>query len=259
MKIFFRNDDVNTLDDDLIELYQIFSSEDVPITMAVEPANVKQDTVAWLLDEKKANPDLMSIIQHGYDHQDRIPGKGEFGGRSYAEQYPDIKKGKELMNNYFGSTFFPAFTCPRHFHNLATIKCMDDLDFKVFSSGHGLSYKHKVLYSVGRAFRKPHLLGRHISYHMNQIPGTKLWEFSMSISPISKYYGMEDCQFAEIAALKKQIQVAVHQMEAVGITLHHRYHQTSQNKDLLKQLISYLKEIGCLFCTIEQLYTDYAL
>ena len=194
-KIFLRNDDVNTLDPLLKEFWQIVMQEDACADMAVEPANVTHETVNWLKKTKSSNPDRMSIITHGYDHIDRVPGMGEFGGRMYKDQLKDIQAGRKLMDDYFGKDFFPAFTCPRGGHNWSTIRCMDEMRYKVFSSYHNVYFKNKVLYSIGRMFRQTHLLNKRVSWHTRRIPRTNLFDISMSMSMIKHYYNDEECEF----------------------------------------------------------------
>ena len=54
MPVFYlRNDDINILDEELINVSRRCTDENVPITHAVEPANVTDDAVAWLLKEKQ--------------------------------------------------------------------------------------------------------------------------------------------------------------------------------------------------------------
>ena len=66
---FFRNDDVrDNLDQSLIELTDIFIKNQIPITHAVEPANITQAVIDWLLEVKQSYPEIISIMQHGYDH-----------------------------------------------------------------------------------------------------------------------------------------------------------------------------------------------
>ena len=55
--IFFRNDDVNTLDIELKKLMDTIVSEGVAVDMAVEPANVRPETVEWLKKHKKLGLD----------------------------------------------------------------------------------------------------------------------------------------------------------------------------------------------------------
>ena len=90
--VYFRNDDVNSLDRELIEITDFFLSQDIPIIHAVEPANVNMDTIDWLNDVKDKKPELIEIMQHGYDHKKRSI--GEFGGnRAYNDQ---LKRAKFL-------------------------------------------------------------------------------------------------------------------------------------------------------------------
>ena len=94
---FFRNDDVRgSLDGSLVRIQELFIKRGIPITHAVEPANITEDVVNWLLSVKDKHPNMVSIMQHGYDHSIKnIRQYGEFGGdRTYDEQYQDIGNGK---------------------------------------------------------------------------------------------------------------------------------------------------------------------
>jgi len=62
---YFRNDDVNVLEDELINVTRRCTDEDVPITHTVEPANVTDECVQWLRNEKAKNPRLVELMQHG--------------------------------------------------------------------------------------------------------------------------------------------------------------------------------------------------
>lgn len=257
--VFLRNDDVNTLDDELQELDAIVSSEGAAIDMAVEPANIVDDTIAWLNRRKGESPGTFTIIQHGYDHQDRVPGIGEFGGRSYEDQYPDMTRGKQIMEAAFGENFFPVFTCPKGGHNQDTIRCMNDAGYKVFSSYHNVYPKNRVLYTVGRALHRTHLLGKRVSYHLREIPGTHLFDISMSMSFIRRYTSADTCEFATLDYLKQRFRtIAATGQPVIGITLHHRYHKSPESMALVRDTIRFLKDEGCRFATLESIYTEYA-
>ena len=113
--LFFRNDDVRgTIDSSLVKLTDLFIKHEIPITHAVEPANLTLQVFNWLIDKQNHYPHLVEVMQHGYDHTIKNKYKlGEFGGqRVYDEQYNDIKKGKDLMDKYFGDLWFRAFNFP---------------------------------------------------------------------------------------------------------------------------------------------------
>ena len=165
-KVCFRNDDVNILDKELIRLTKIFMDRCIPITYAVEPANVTTETINWLKQMKKDIPDLIEIVQHGWDHS--WHGKGEFGiGRSYNQQLNDLQRGKEKLENIFGDDFFPMITIPFSVYNRDTIKAADSLHYKVVSGHYNYRISRRLFYFVGHILGKGQLFGRHISIHLN--------------------------------------------------------------------------------------------
>lgn len=255
--IFFRNDDVNTLDDELKNVMDVLVSEGVTVDMAVEPANVRPETVEWLKGYKKSYPDRVSIITHGYSHTEHIPGKGEFGGRSYEDQHKDIKNGMKIMRQLFGEAFFPAFTCPRGGHDGTTIKCMDDGGYKVFSSYHNVFLKNTVLYTVGRLLRCTHLFGKRISYHTGKIPNTNIRDISMSMSFISRYHSYDRCEFNSLDRLKSRFNVIRKTgQKIIGVTIHHRYHKDFDQVYFIREAIKFFKNHDCTFKTIEEIFKD---
>ena len=105
--VYFRNDDVNTLEKELIDITNIFINNSIPIIHAVEPANVTEEAVDYLVRIKERNPEIIEIMQHGFDHICRD--QGEFGGkRPYDDQLKDLSKGKEIMESRFGKHFQKA-------------------------------------------------------------------------------------------------------------------------------------------------------
>ena len=42
----------------------------------------------------------------------------------------DIKKGKDLMDDYFGNLWFPAMTFPYGSYNTPALQALNELDFK---------------------------------------------------------------------------------------------------------------------------------
>jgi hypothetical protein len=255
--IFFRNDDVNILDDELKNVMDVLVSEGVTVDMAVEPANVRPETVEWLKGYKKSYPDRVSIITHGYSHTEHIPGKGEFGGRSYADQRKDMKNGMEIMQKLFGEGFFPAFTCPKGGHDGTTIKCMDDSGYKVFSSYHNVFFKNTILYTVGRLLGCTHLFGKRISYHAEKIPHTNLRDISMSMSFISRYHSYDRCEFNSLDRLRNRFNIIRKTgQKIIGVTIHHRYHKNLDQISFIRDAIKLFKTHDCKFKTIERIFED---
>ena len=175
--IFFRNDDVrNTLDQSLIDLTTLCIKHKVPISHAVEPANVTSEVIDWLIGIKKQHPGLIEIIQHGYNHNLMNPTqKMEFGGvRGYQDQYDDIKKGKKIMDNAFGNLWYPIFTFPYGTFNENTLKAIDDLGYIAMSSKINFSFKGRMKNNLGKFLGKNMLIGKKINYHPEERHGLKI-------------------------------------------------------------------------------------
>ncbi len=255
---FFRNDDVrDNLDQSLVDITDIFIKNEIPITHAVEPANLTPEVVAWLIEVKKSYPELIGIMQHGYDHKVKNKHKkGEFGGqRSYEEQYQEIWKGRELMDIYFGDVWFPAFNFPYAPYNRASIRALDDLGYKVLNSHYNIDWKRRIFYFLGHLLGRGLLLNHHVSWNMNKYPGTSMYEISMSISFIKRYINEEtDCELYSYEDLCSQIDRYMLCPYPVGLLLHHRYHTAQDSVVLISRVIDYLESKGAAAVSMEDIY-----
>lgn len=259
--MFFRNDDVReTLDDALIDITDLFIKHNIPITHAVEPANVTKPVIDWLLDIKKKHPTLIEIMQHGYDHTIKNKEKkGEFGGqRNYEEQYKEISHGKELMNEYFGDQWFEAFNFPFAPYNLAAIKAVDDCGFKVLNSHFNSKFNRQVFYFFGHLLRKGFWLDHHVSWNLDYYPNTNLFEIDMNVSFIKTYINEKtDCVFWPLDEFITKTKT-YDKYDTIGVLLHHRYHNSKETVDLVDNYLKWAKEQQYTFATLEQLYGKYA-
>lgn len=265
--IFFRNDDVrDTLDESLIKLTEIFVENKIPITHAVEPANLTPKVIDWLLATKEANPGIIEIIQHGYDHklnyQRMIGGKlkkGEYGGlMSYDEQREKIEKGLLLMDKYFGDKWFKGFTFPFGQRNLDSIKVLDDLNYKVVNGGVATSIKSKLFYALGRLLGQELLFGRKISWNLKNRVGGQLFQIDVAISVIKRYYNSEqDCEFFSLDEFIGEFNKSM-SLKNIGVLFHHRYHNTQAKIDLVRDYISWIKTLDKIeFSTQENIHNKF--
>jgi len=258
--VFFRNDDIrDKLDQSLIDLTDLFVKYKIPITHAVEPANITQEVVEWLLDKKKKYPNIIEIMQHGYDHKIKNKyKKGEFGGqRTYDEQYKDIKAGKELMNKYFGKLWFEAFNFPYAPYNPAAIKAVDDCGFKVFNSHFNHKWNRKVFYILGHLVRKGYWLGHHVSWNLRKYPGTNLFEIDMNFGFIKRYINEETN--AEFMNLQELIEFTrrYRKFKTIGILLHHRYHDNQEKVELVNNYLQWCLKQDFIFFSMEKIYEKF--
>jgi len=133
--IFIRDDDVFKISDKFLKFNDILEKNAVPCMYAVIPGLLEKDCISFLLE--KFQTSLITIAQHGYLHRNYGDEKNkyEFGpSRSYNQQFDDIKEGYEIMRNAFGECFNDVFVPPWHFHDDNTIKVINNLGFRGFSS-----------------------------------------------------------------------------------------------------------------------------
>ncbi|MCX6163656.1 MAG: polysaccharide deacetylase family protein [Ignavibacteriae bacterium] len=243
--IFFRNDDLrNKLDDSLLKITDLFIKYEIPITHSVEPANVSEEVVNWLIDVKQKHPDLIEIMQHGYEHRNKNNNKkGEFGGqRGYDEQYKDISRGKALMDKYFGDLWFSAFNFPYGPYNPAAIKAVNDCRFKVLNSHYNARISRKIFYSIGHLLRKGYLFDHHISWNLDYYPGTNLFEIDMNVGFIKKYVNeQEESMMHSLEELIEDTKKYFNQ-KTIGVLIHHRYHNTPDKIAFIENYLKWCKD-----------------
>jgi hypothetical protein len=260
--LFFRNDDVRaTLDTPLVEITNLFIENEIPLTHAVEPGNISPEVINWLLDIKSKYPNLIEIMQHGFDHS--VKNNiciGEFGGqRNYEEQYADICKGKDLMNKYFGNLWFPAFCFPNGTYNFNAMKAVTDNGFKVVNGGWEIDLKHNLFYFVSHLMNKELFFKYKVPYNLEYRPKNKIFQINMNISIIDKYHDEETASIMlSLAELITETKRFIAE-KTIGILLHHRYHNSEQKIKLIDNYLKWLKiQPGIQFATMEKIYTKYA-
>lgn len=252
--IFFRNDDVrDELDRSLIDLTRLCIENRVPVILAAEPANLTPEVVGWLKEIKMQHPDLIEIIQHGYNHNRHNPEqKMEFGGgRGYQEQFDDIKKGREIMDNNFGQLWDAVFTFPYGTYNANTLKAVNELDYKAISTKIKFSSKARIKNKVGKILGASQLIGKNISYHPATHSGYKFREISVSANLIKKYTGQRSAEHYTVNEIMGQIRSACAHTQIIGVLFHHRFHQ--EYLEQIRQLIDLLKNEGYTFSTIRKI------
>lgn len=250
-EIFFRNDDVrDKLDDSLTGLTELCIRHGVPISHAVEPGNVSDEVVRWIISVKKQHPELIEIIQHGYNHNLANPSqKMEFGGnRGYQDQMQDMQKGKELMDKYFGDLWSPVFTFPYGTYNQASLKALDNLGYKAISSKMQFSLKVRLKNLIGKSLGQDTLMGKKINYHPAVRKGYHFREISVSANLIKKYTGESQADHFSLAEIIGQVELASNYTDIIGVLFHHRFHRDYLK--LTEDLILYLKKNGYSFKTI---------
>lgn len=252
--VFFRNDDVrNILDESLVSLSNLCIKHHVPISHAVEPANLSTEVAEWLITTKKQHPDLIEIIQHGYNHNCSNPHqKFEFGGdRNFEDQFNDIKKGKEILDKTFGNLWNPVFTFPYGTFNQETLKALDALEYEIISSKIKFDLKARLKNATGKMLGQDMILGKKINFHPDFRKGYKFREISVSANLIKKYTGESTAIHFSLDEIMEQVMLAAKYTNVIGILFHHRFHGDHLN--MTEKLILLLKEKGYRFSTFKDI------
>lgn len=257
--VLFRNDDVNELTDELKAVTDVLYSRGIPLTHTVEPGNVTDEAVDWLKGLKQENPGLIEIVQHGWQHTQH--GSGEFGDeRSYDEQFSDLSRGKKRLQELFGDDFFNMLTIPFGVFNGDTIKAAVQLDFEVFCVHFNRRLSRRIFYKVGNFLNRGDILGKKVSNHLRNYPGTNMFEIDSAISFIKKYYGHDtnDCLFREHDDIMEEFAIYRRMINVVVLLLHHRFHYKPEHIELIERVADSLKNDPTVeFATYQDVYKKY--
>lgn len=135
---FFRDDDVGPNDRRLLALLESFTARELPIDLAVIPAELDRSLARTLSDAAAGG--RVSLHQHGFAHvnHETAGRKYEFGpSRTPAQQHRDIAEGWRRLCDLLGPSVAPIFTPPWNRCTEATGQCLAALGFQVLSREDG--------------------------------------------------------------------------------------------------------------------------
>jgi peptidoglycan/xylan/chitin deacetylase (PgdA/CDA1 family) len=132
--IFFRDDDGGWDDARLFELLDRFDAHDLPLDVAVIPAELEPPLARELVARRAGS--RVGLHQHGYDHTNHETEgkKQEFGpARSPEAKRRDIEAGRDRLRELLGDAFDPIFTPPWNRCTPDTAASAAELGFRVLS------------------------------------------------------------------------------------------------------------------------------
>jgi len=133
---FFRADDIGAGGRAFHALCMLFRYHKTPLAMAVVPAWLTATRTEQLFGVAPLEEPLWGWHQHGWRHVNlqRTGGKSEFGEeRPIEKQWRDIRQGFKKMTEIFGDRLIPVFTPPWNRLPTATLKILQELNFKAVS------------------------------------------------------------------------------------------------------------------------------
>jgi hypothetical protein len=187
---FLRDDDAGWDDQRLLALVDLTAERELPLDLAVIPAELGPPLADRLLDRKGQS--RVGLHQHGLAHRNHEPTgrKCEFGpARDHGAQLGDIAAGRDLLADLLGDALDPIFTPPWNRCTEVTGECLVELGFL----------------AVSREHRAPSL----------GVAG--LQELPVAVDWFAKRKG----QRLSPEAVAAQLAAAVRSPEPVGIMFHH--------------------------------------
>lgn len=112
--VWFRADDVGVPSANLFAMLECFRRHDAPLALAMVPSWLSASR--WqAVQSQTAKGGRWCFHQHGRRHVNHQPHgrKSEFGpARSLEARAADVLRGKQRLERFLGTSFFPAFTPP---------------------------------------------------------------------------------------------------------------------------------------------------
>jgi hypothetical protein len=135
-RVFFRADDIGAGGRPFEALCRLFRAFEIPLAMAVVPAWITGIRQKQLLKLAPLEEPFWGWHQHGWCHVNwqRSGKRSEFGEqRPLEKQFSDISQGRQKLQDIFGEHLVDVFTPPWNRLSHATIKILEELDFKAVS------------------------------------------------------------------------------------------------------------------------------
>lgn len=253
---FFRDDDAGELTPELKRVAELMLAEGVPCNYAVVPAYLSRRTADWLIGLRRENPGMIEINQHGFLHEQVIRGRhcySEFGGgRPFEDQRRAIAEGRELLIRLFGEHLgAEVFTPPSNRFDESTLRAMVELGFTILSGLVKTVRYRRVVYDVGYALSKTHLLGTPISYHERITPGFGLLELSTAIDIDGQPRLLGGVHLKDAERLWSELERARRVQRYVGTMIHHAAYRSQSKLDTLREFLRAIRREGIEVRTIE--------
>jgi hypothetical protein len=136
--LWWRDDDAVEETRALARLLRLAKQHEVPVTLAVVPALVREDLATYLALALRATPGLATVVQHGYAHRDCAPPgakKTELDdARPSAELARELAEGRARLEALFRERFLAVMVPPWNRIGAAATAALPGLGFVALST-----------------------------------------------------------------------------------------------------------------------------
>lgn len=241
---------------ELISFNKLFIDEGIPVNYFIIPESFEEESSIWLRTLERSYPELVQLDQHGYMHIDFDENDSEcyeFGRcRNYSQQYEDILRGKERLQDVLGDSYSPlVFTPPGYKFDENTLLALENLNFSIISTYNGAGLKSNLISFIGRIFKKIYFLGYKISYQNRKLSDYNITDLSTCL--IVDYDSSGEVIKSKERLIKEFNRCRkIH--DSFGIALNERLYQDKEKMAILKEFILDLKKDPSIhFGTIENI------
>ena len=240
--VFFRDDDVGRSSDRMRRVMDLLLEKAIPCHYQVVPMFLDDESAVELRSLQESERQLIFFNQHGLRHEQELDGHhchSEFDGeRSYADQFHDIERGKEILGQKLGASFSPSiFTPPCHKYDAETIRVLGDLGFEMISAGVRTDWPSRLYYGLGRPLGRVGLFGKRVSYHQRFTPDSRVSEVSVAIDVHEDVDASGRRIDKSCDALWREFTHLRGRLSAVGVMLHHEACDTLEKFEALGEFV----------------------
>jgi hypothetical protein len=243
--VFFRDDDVDELTEELIDFVNFFFEAKVPVNYQVVPGKLQDEACAFMREKRQKHADLIRLNQHGYMHEHVVNGVHTWfeysGDRPYEDQHESIQCGRHILREKLGSCFDDrVFTPPGHKYDENTLKALEALGFEILSASSYTSLQARLYYEFGKLLGRTTLLGKRISYNGQWLPNHRLREISVALD-VDMSKDLRGNPIVKTSSdLIREFEQASRNTRVVGIVTHHGGYDR-QKLETLAEFVAWLR------------------
>ena len=259
--VFFRDDDVDELTEELIDFVNFFFEAKIPVNYQVVPGKLQDDACAFMLEKRKKHADLIRLNQHGHMHEHVVNGVHTWfeysGNRPYEDQRESIQTGQRILRGKLGSCFDDrVFTPPGHKYDENTLTALEALGFEILSASSYASRQARLYYQFGKLLGRTMLLGKRISYNGRWLPGHDLREISVALDVDMSKDLRGNPIVKTPSRLIREFEEASRNTRVVGVVTHHSCYD-HEKLESLREFVACLTSMpGLSFRLIEDVAED---
>lgn len=228
---FFRDDDVGETgleEKAFVNFLLPFLYHNIPVNLAVIPFKLEPSKIKAIIN---LCPDLFEIHMHGFYHIEHEPWS-EFPEKYDIEIFKqNLIKADKLLRQNFNKHYVRIFTPPWHNIDIKFFPVLEKIKFKGISSSFNIALPDGLR-----------------NYSTALIAGTAVGgggRFKTAQELIDDFYKNR---------YRKKQQIINNGNQFIGLSTHHKFYYQPEGVEILKEFITFLKNLGVGFCKMSEIH-----